>query len=103
MNAPNRLNKAWEMAQKTHKGDHNAAFNAMASDLAVAITVSEPLWKTLGAALEKDIRHLDEATNWILKHDRRKKSRIQVIVESQLWAALFDEKKREKCRTIARI
>jgi hypothetical protein len=94
---PARLKGAWENAQMSHRGDYNAALNAVAKGLETTEITNDPLGKSLGRALEKKILQLDQAIDWILETDKTKKSRVQIIIEAQLWSALFDESKRKKC------
>jgi hypothetical protein len=60
----------------------------------------EKLGAVLGAAVEAEIRRFDEILEWTVANlpRSRKRTRLEVIVENQLWAAMFDPQRASKCR-----
>jgi hypothetical protein len=99
LEAPTRLKVAWDNALKSHR-HYNAALDEVAKGLEASATGIEPLGKPLGKFLDIRIHYLDDAITWVLENDKRKTSRVQVIIEAQLWAALFDQSKRKKCKAL---
>jgi hypothetical protein len=58
------------------------------------------LGAVLGAAVAAEVRRLDEMLDWTVANlpRSRKRTRLEVIAENQLWAAMFDPQKAGKCR-----
>jgi hypothetical protein len=63
-----------------------------------SVTPSGSLGNVLGEQVSKDIETLDCALDWIERNDGKPLSRNEIIIESQLWSALFDEDRRSQFR-----
>jgi hypothetical protein len=80
---------------------HREAVERIANDLSVKpVAPTERLGTVLGKTAAAEIRRLDEMLTWMVKNmpQSRKRSRVDIILENQLWAALFDPQRRAKCR-----
>lgn len=80
------------------QGDFGAKFAAICHSVAAkAVEPKECLPKILGQAIDRDVKRVDDALNFIEMHDGKAMSRNDIIVEAQLWSAMFDEERRNKC------
>jgi hypothetical protein len=81
------------------RGDFGKNFAAICDQVATkSVTPNKSLGNVLGQRMSEDIETLDSALDWIEGNDAKPLSRNEIIIESQLWSALFDEERRSKFR-----
>jgi hypothetical protein len=81
------------------RGDFRENFAAICNEVATkSVTPNQSLGSVLGGRMLEDIESLDSALDWIEENDGKPLSRIEIMTESQLWAALFDDERRSKFR-----
>lgn len=73
----------------------------IAADVAAKSVVPEKrLGFVLGKAVEAEVSRLDKMLDWMVENHpkSRPRTRLELIIENQLWAALFEPARRAKCQ-----
>lgn len=93
-----RLKRFVSTESELVRGDFGAKFTAICNSVGAKVTNPKELLSTVvGQALSHDVKNVDDALNFIEKYDGKALSRNEIIVETQLWSAMFDEERRNKC------